>query len=94
MDEGDVELNIGPKYRVFQKKLCSGIPNVTVWWVLQKRLYLKAYKLSIVHGVEWWIVCTPLSVNVFVTPHSNFWNTIVKLFLKHPIITNERHIEL
>jgi hypothetical protein len=32
-----------------------------------------------------WMVCTSLSVNVFVTPHSNIWNAIVKLFLKHPV---------
>jgi hypothetical protein len=42
------------------KKFYDGIPNVTVWLVLRKRLHLKAYKLSIVQG-------TPLSVNVFVT---------------------------
>jgi hypothetical protein len=35
---------------VFQKELYSGIPNVTVWSVLRKRLHLKAYKLSIVKG--------------------------------------------
>jgi hypothetical protein len=35
-----------------QKKLYNGIPNVTVWRVLQQRLHLKAYKLSIVEGVE------------------------------------------
>jgi hypothetical protein len=33
---------------------------------VKKRLHLKVYKLSIVQGVERWIVCTPLSVNVFV----------------------------
>jgi hypothetical protein len=27
----------------------------------------KAYKLSFIEDVERWIVCTPLSVNVFVT---------------------------
>jgi type IV secretory pathway TrbF-like protein len=43
------------QYRVFQKELCSGIPNVTMWTVLQKRLPLKAYKLFIVQGVERWI---------------------------------------
>jgi hypothetical protein len=42
------------KYRVFQKELYNGIPNVTVWRVLRKRL-------------ERWIVCTPLSGNFFVT---------------------------
>jgi hypothetical protein len=39
-------------YRMFQKELYNGIEDVTVWRVLRKR----------------WTVCTPLSVNVFVTP--------------------------
>jgi hypothetical protein len=30
---------------MFQKEIYSGIPNVTVWQMLQKRLHLKAYKL-------------------------------------------------
>jgi hypothetical protein len=51
----------------FKKSFAVVIPNVAVWRVLQKRLHLKAYKLSIVQGVERNIVCTPLSVNVFVT---------------------------
>jgi hypothetical protein len=54
---------------VSKKELYNGILNVAVWRVLRKRLYLKAYKLSIVQGVE----------------HSNIWNTIVKLFLKRPV---------
>jgi hypothetical protein len=33
---------------VFQKELHNGIPTVTVWRLLRKRLYLKVYKLSIV----------------------------------------------
>jgi hypothetical protein len=41
----------GALYRVFQKELYNGIPNVTVWRVLRKRLHLKAYKLSTVQGV-------------------------------------------
>jgi hypothetical protein len=52
---------------VFKKELHNGIPNVTVWQVLRKHLYLKTYKLPIVEGVQQWIVCTPLSVNIFVT---------------------------
>jgi hypothetical protein len=36
-------------YRLLQKQLYNGIPNVTV------------------RGDERWIVCTPFSVNVFVT---------------------------
>jgi hypothetical protein len=38
--------------------------------VLRKRLHLTAYRLFIIQcfeGVERWVVCTPLSVNVFVT---------------------------
>jgi hypothetical protein len=42
----------------FKKELCCGIPNVTVWRVLRKRLHFNAYKLSI---------CTPFNVNFFVT---------------------------
>jgi hypothetical protein len=53
------------KYRVFQKELWNGIPNVTVWRVLRKRLHLNAYKLSFVESVGRWIVCMPLSVNLF-----------------------------
>jgi hypothetical protein len=37
---------------MFQKQLYSGIPNVTVWRVLRKRLYLKAYELFVVQVVE------------------------------------------
>jgi hypothetical protein len=39
-------------YRVFQLKLYNGFPNVTVWWVLRKRLHLKAYKLFVVQYLE------------------------------------------
>jgi hypothetical protein len=34
---------------VFQKEVCSGVRNVAV---LRKRLYLKAYKLSIDEGAN------------------------------------------
>jgi hypothetical protein len=57
------------KYRVFKKELYNGILNVTVWRELRKRLRLKAYKLSIVQYLERWIICTPLSTNVFVKLH-------------------------
>jgi hypothetical protein len=63
---------------VFQKELFNnGIPNVTVWWVLRKLLYLKAYKLSI--ALSMWRVLRKLlylkayelsialSINVFVS---------------------------
>jgi hypothetical protein len=36
------ELNV--KYRVFQKELYKGIPNVTVWLVIWKCLHLKVYE--------------------------------------------------
>jgi hypothetical protein len=39
-------------YRVFQKELYNGIPNVNVWRVLRKRLHLKADKLSIVERLK------------------------------------------
>jgi hypothetical protein len=39
-------------YTVFEKELCNGIPNVTLWQVLRHRLHLKAYKLSIVQHLE------------------------------------------
>jgi hypothetical protein len=37
---------------VFQNELYNGIPDVTVWRLLRKRLHLKAYKLSIVQRLE------------------------------------------
>jgi hypothetical protein len=33
--------------QAFEKDLYNGIPNITSWQVLQNRLKLKAYKLSI-----------------------------------------------
>jgi hypothetical protein len=35
-----------------KKKLYKGIPNITVWRALRKRVDSKAYKLPIVQGVE------------------------------------------
>jgi hypothetical protein len=40
------------KYRVFQKELYNGIPNITMCGMLQKRLHFKTYKLSLIQGVE------------------------------------------
>jgi hypothetical protein len=54
--------------------ICYCLASVT------KRLYLKAYKLSIVQHLQRWIVCMPLSLNVFIT-HSNIWNSAVESFL-------------
>jgi hypothetical protein len=34
------------------KELYNGIPNVTVWRALRKRLHLKVYKLFIVQHLE------------------------------------------
>jgi hypothetical protein len=66
---------------VFQMLLCGKC--------YEKRSHIKAYKLSIVRAVEVverWIVRTPLSVNVlYHSPHSNMWDTIVNIFLKHPV---------
>jgi hypothetical protein len=42
------------KYTGCFKELYNGIPIVTVWRVLRKRLHLKVYKLSIAQGVELW----------------------------------------
>jgi hypothetical protein len=54
----------------------SGIPNVTV---------------PIVQNVELWTVCTPLSVNIFVTIATpKIWNIIVELFLKDSVYGYER----
>jgi hypothetical protein len=39
-------------YKVLQREIYSGIPNATVWQVLRKRLYLKAYKPSIVQHLK------------------------------------------
>jgi hypothetical protein len=54
-------------YRLFKKERYNDITNVTVWTMLRKCLHLRVYELSIVEGVERWIVCTPLITNVFVT---------------------------
>jgi hypothetical protein len=76
---------------VLQKELYNGIPNVTLWRMLRKRLLLKAYKLFIVQGVERWIVCT---VKVFVTlatqQHLEYH---YKALFETPSITDESHIE-
>jgi hypothetical protein len=57
-----VQCRVHWKCRMFQKELCNGIPNVTVWRVLRKCLHLKAYKLSFLEHLELRIVCTPLSL--------------------------------
>jgi hypothetical protein len=78
-------VNVKNNITMFQKGLSSGNPNVTVWRVLWKWLHLKAYKLSIVQGVERWIVCTSFKCKRFRT----IWYTIVNLFLKHPALPLE-----
>jgi hypothetical protein len=71
---------------MFKKKRYNGIRNLTVWRVLRKRLHLKKCKLA--------IVCTPLSVNVFVTlatqQHLQYH---CKTFFETPCIIIESHIE-
>jgi hypothetical protein len=47
-----------------------------MWRVLRKPLHLKVYKLYIVQSVEY-------------SPRSNIWNSILKLFLKHPALPVE-----
>jgi hypothetical protein len=39
---------------VFQKELHNGIPNITVWWLLLKRLHLKAYRPDVNARGFWW----------------------------------------
>jgi hypothetical protein len=55
--------------------------------------FTKTFTLKSVQklNLEIWIVCTPLSINVFVThsPHSSIWNTTVEFFLKHPALPVE-----
>jgi hypothetical protein len=55
---------------VFKKKLYDVIPNVTVWRVLRKRLYLNAYALFTIQGVEQWIVSTILSKRFHITRYT------------------------
>jgi hypothetical protein len=45
-------------YRLFQKELYNGIPNVTVWAVFRKLLQLETYQLSIVQHLQRRIVST------------------------------------
>jgi hypothetical protein len=80
--------------RVFRKELYNGIPNVTVWRVLRKRLHSKKYKLCIVRGVQRWLVCTPLSVNVFLTlATQQRLEYHCKALFETPCITSESHTE-
>jgi hypothetical protein len=84
-------------YRIFQKELYIGILNVTVWRMLRKCLHLKAYKLSNFQGDVRWIACTPVSVNIFVTPATQqhlayhcialFWNALHYQWMSHWTIT-------
>jgi hypothetical protein len=71
---------------VFPNELYNCISTVTVWKVLQSRLHLKAYKLSIVQHLEQRIVCMPLSVNVLVTlaTQQHLEYRCIAL-LKHPV---------
>jgi hypothetical protein len=39
-------------YRMFQNEPYNGIPNAAVWPVLQKRLHLREYKLSIIRHLK------------------------------------------
>jgi hypothetical protein len=77
-------------YRVFQKYIYNCIPEATVWGMLRKHLHLKKYKLSIVQGIERWIVYMPLCINSFVTlatqQHLEYHR---KDLLKHPTLLAE-----
>jgi hypothetical protein len=78
-------------YRVFIKELSNGVSNATALRVLRKRLDLNAYKLSIIQGVERCIVCTTLSVNVFMTyatpQHLEYHS---KALCETPCVTSEQ----
>jgi hypothetical protein len=50
------------------KKSFTMVFQMLLRGALRKHLHLKPYKLSFDQGVEWWIACTPISINVFVTP--------------------------
>jgi hypothetical protein len=69
---------------VFQKELYNGIPYVTVWRVLRKRLHLEAYKLSI-SGKTWCVLLHYDSSKHCTCPLNKFIQAfkIVKLLLKH-----------
>jgi hypothetical protein len=79
---------------MFQKELYDGMSNVTVCGAILKRLNLKAYKVSIVQHLGPWIVCTPLSVNGFVSlaTQQHFKYHCEALF-KTPCITSGSHID-
>jgi hypothetical protein len=47
-DELNIRHFLQALYRGFQKERHNGIPNVAVWRVLRKCLYLMAYNLAIV----------------------------------------------
>jgi hypothetical protein len=62
--------------------------------MLRKLLYLRAYELSIIQGVERWIVCTSLSVNVFVTlATKRHLEYHCKALFETPCITSESYRE-
>jgi hypothetical protein len=60
-----------------------------------KNLHLKAYKLSIIQHIERCIVCTLLSVNIFVTPATGkHLEYHCKYIFETPYITSGSDIEL
>jgi hypothetical protein len=64
--------------RCFRKSVTM-VFQMSLWRVLRKSLHLKAYNLS---------------VNAFVTRAiQHVWNTIVELFLKHPILRIQEILE-
>jgi hypothetical protein len=71
------------------KKNFTMIFQVLVLRVLQNRLHLKAYK-----HLEQWIICTPVSVNVFVTPHSNIGIPLLSSFLEHTVYAEASVIQI
>jgi hypothetical protein len=51
------------EYRVFKKRFRM-VFQMLLCGEYYENLYLNAYKLSVAHRVQRWIVCTLLSVNV------------------------------
>jgi hypothetical protein len=64
---------------MFQKELYNSIPNVTMWWVLWKRLHLNVFKLSIFELVERWLAYLVTSSVSFVVVSTNLENSSLNL---------------
>jgi hypothetical protein len=68
--------------------------QMLLWWVLRKRLRLKAYKPSFVEDDRSSETINSLYAFKYKHFHNTFhtvtfWNTIAKLFFKHPAVLVE-----